>query len=98
LTYSVREPYGVVARIMAYNHPLLFLASKLAPAVAAGNAVVLKAPEQAPLTAFRLAQLVAETFPAGVVNILTGGVECGDALVRHPLVRRASLVGSSRSG
>lgn len=98
LNYSLRQPFGVVARIVAYNHPLLFLVTKLAPAVAAGNAVVLKAPDQAPLSAYRLAQLIGGTFPDGVVSILTGGAACGAALIEHPLVRRASLVGSTRTG
>lgn len=98
LNYSVREPFGVVARIVAYNHPLMFLASKLAPAVAAGNTVVLKAPDQAPLSAYKLAELLQDLFPAGVVNILSGGAQCGRALVEHPLVRKVSLIGSSATG
>ncbi|MEJ0024046.1 MAG: aldehyde dehydrogenase family protein [Alphaproteobacteria bacterium] len=98
LNYSLREPLGVVARIVAYNHPFMFLASKLAPALAAGNCVVLKAPEQAPLSAYRLAEMAADIFPAGVVSVLSGGLECGDALVGHPLVRKATLIGSSQTG
>lgn len=98
LNYSLREPFGVVARIVAYNHPLMFMASKLAPAVAAGNTVVLKAPVQAPLSAYRLAELLWEIFPAGVVNILTGGIECGQALVDHPLVKKVSLIGATSTG
>lgn len=98
LNYTLRQPFGVVARIVAYNHPLLFLATKMAPALAAGNTVVLKAPDQAPLSAFRLAQLCEDIFPAGVVNFLTGDGVCGKALIEHPLVRRASLVGSTQTG
>lgn len=98
LNYSMREPLGVVARIVAYNHPLMFLVTKLAPAVAAGNTVVLKAPDQAPLSAYRLAEIVQQCFPAGVVNILTGGGECGQALVAHPLVKKATLIGSTSTG
>jgi len=98
LNYSLRQPFGVVARIAAYNHPLLFLATRLAPAAAVGNTVVLKAPDQAPLSAYRLGQLVTDIFPPGVINILTGGAECGKALIAHPLVRRASLVGSTSTG
>ena len=60
LNYSLRQPFGVVARIVAYNHPLLFMATKLAPAVAVGNTVILKAPDQAPLSAYRLGRLVAD--------------------------------------
>lgn len=98
INYSVREPWGVVARIVAYNHPLMFLAGKLAPALAAGNTVILKAPAQAPLSAYRLAELVAEVMPAGVVGILSGDRECGQALVSHPLVRRVALIGSTATG
>jgi betaine-aldehyde dehydrogenase len=96
--YSVREPLGVVARIVAYNHPLMFLAGKLAPALAAGNTVILKPPVQAPLSAYRLAELVAEVMPAGVVGIVSGDRECGQALVAHPLVRKVALIGSIATG
>lgn len=98
LNYSVREPLGVVARLVAYNHPLMFLAGKLAPAIAAGNTVIMKPPVQAPLSAYRLAELVHETLPPGVVNFLSGDRECGEALVAHPLVRKVALIGSIRTG
>lgn len=98
LNYSVREPLGVVARIVAYNHPLMFLAGKLAPALAAGNCVILKPPVQAPLSAYRLAELVAEVMPPGVVSILSGDRECGEALVAHPLVRKVALIGATATG
>lgn len=98
LNYAVLEPLGVVARIVAYNHPLMFLASRLAAPLAAGNTVVLKAPDQAPLSAYRLAEIVADIFPAGVVNILTGGRECGEALVAHKLVKKVTLIGSTETG
>jgi len=98
VNYSAREPLGVVARIVAYNHPLMFLASKLAPVVAAGNTVIMKPPVQAPLSAYRLAQLVSETFPPGVISFLSGDRECGEALVAHPLVRKVALVGSTATG
>ncbi len=98
LNYSVREPLGVVARLVAYNHPLMFLAGKLAPAVAAGNTVIMKPPAQAPLSALRLAELVGETLPPGVVNFLPGDRECGEALVAHPRVRKAALIGSTATG
>lgn len=98
LNYSLREPLGVVARIVAYNHPLMFLAGKLAPVLAAGNSVVLKAPDQAPLSALRFAEIIDGLLPAGVVNIVTGGRECGDALVRHPLVKKVALIGSIATG
>ena len=98
VNYSVREPYGVVVRIVAYNHPLMFLASKLAPVIAAGNTVIMKPPVQAPLSAYRLAELSKDIFPAGVLNILSGDRECGEALVKHPLVRRVTLIGSTETG
>ena len=98
LNYSVREPLGVVARLVAYNHPLMFLAGKLAPAIAAGNTVIMKPPAQAPLSALRLAELVGETLPPGVVNFLTGDRECGEALVAHPRVRKVALIGSIGTG
>jgi len=98
LNYSVREPLGVVARLVAYNHPLMFLAGKLAPVIAAGNTVIMKPPVQAPLSALRLAELVGETLPPGVVNFLTGDRECGAALVSHPLVRKVALVGAIPTG
>ena len=98
LNYSVREPLGVVARLVAYNHPLMFLAGQLAPAIAAGNTVIMKPPVQAPLSAYRLAELVHETLPPGVVNFLSGDRECGEALVAHPLVRKVALIGSIQTG
>jgi betaine-aldehyde dehydrogenase len=98
LNYSVREPLGVVARIVAYNHPLMFLAGKIAPALAAGNSVIMKAPDQAPLSALRFAEIVDGVLPPGVLNILTGGRECGEALVRHPLVKKVALIGAVPTG
>ena len=98
LNYTRQEPLGVVARLVAYNHPLMFLASKLAPAIAAGNTVVMKAPTQAPLSGYRLAELMADIVPPGVVNILSGGAECGAALVSHPLVKKATLIGATPTG
>ncbi len=98
LNYSVREPLGVVARIVAYNHPLMFLAGKLAPVLAAGNSVVMKAPDQAPLSALRFAEIIDGVLPPGVLNIITGGRECGEALVQHPLVKKVALIGSVPTG
>ncbi|MDR7482102.1 MAG: aldehyde dehydrogenase family protein [Armatimonadota bacterium] len=96
---TVREPYGVVAKINPYNHPLRFAAEKLAAPLAAGNTVVIKPPEQAPLSSLVLGRLVADLFPPGVVNIVTGdGPTTGAALVRHPLVRRVALIGSVEAG
>ena len=98
LNYTVREPLGVVARIVAYNHPLMFAAMRIAAPLAAGNTVVVKAPDQAPLSILRLGELIGHLFPPGVVNFLTGFRECGEALASHPLVRKVTLVGGVPSG
>lgn len=92
---SKREPYGVVGRIGAFNHPLLFTAGKLGAPLTMGNTVVFKAPEQAPLSSLYLGALIRDLFPPGVVSILAGdGPTTGDALVRHPDVKRLALIGS----
>lgn len=99
LTYSVRQPFGVVGRIVPFNHPLMFAASKIAAPLVTGNTVVLKPSEHTSLSALRLAELAAEIFPAGVVNVVTGwGAEAGDALVAHPLVGRLAFTGSVATG
>jgi betaine-aldehyde dehydrogenase len=97
--YTVREPFGVVAKINPYNHPVRFAAEKLAAPLAAGNTVVMKPPEQAPLSSLVLGRLLQTILPPGVVNIVTGdGPTTGAALVRHPLVRRVALIGSVEAG
>ena len=90
LTYTRLEPVGVVAQIIPWNFPLLMAAWKLAPALAAGNCVVLKSAEQTPLTALYLGKLIVEAgFPPGVVNILSGfGPTAGAAMVQHPDVSK----------
>ncbi|MFB1631103.1 gamma-aminobutyraldehyde dehydrogenase [Pseudomonas sp. AP-1] len=94
-----RDPVGVVASIAPWNYPLMMAAWKLAPALAAGNTVVLKPSEQTPLTALRLAELIAGIFPAGVVNIVFGrGPSVGEPLTAHPKVRMVSLTGSVATG
>ena len=98
LNYTVREPMGVIARIVAYNHPLMFAALRIAAPLAAGNTVVVKAPDQAPLSLLRLAELIGGIFPAGVVNFLAGGRICGEALTQHPLVRKITLIGGVPTG
>ncbi|WP_084265723.1 aldehyde dehydrogenase family protein [Actinomadura macra] len=99
LHFTVRQPYGVVARIVPYNHPVMFAASKIAAPLLAGNAVVLKAPPQAPLSALRLGELFAGELPPGVLSTLAGrGPATGEALVRHPDVHRIGLIGSVRTG
>ncbi len=99
LDYTLREPYGVVGRIIPFNHPLMFAASRLGAPLIAGNTVVMKPSEHTSLSALRLGELIAEFMPAGVVNMLSGyGQEAGDALVAHPLVRRLAFIGSAHVG
>jgi aminobutyraldehyde dehydrogenase len=94
-----RDPIGVVASIAPWNYPLMMAAWKLAPALAAGNAVVLKPSEQTPLTTLKLARILAEVYPRGVVNIVTGrGESVGAPLATHPAVRMVSLTGDITTG
>ena len=94
-----RDPVGVVASIAPWNYPLMMAAWKLAPALAAGNTVVIKPSEQTPLTTLRLAQIAAEIFPKGVVNVVCGrGESVGQPLIEHPLVRMVSLTGDIATG
>ncbi|MGZ0702655.1 gamma-aminobutyraldehyde dehydrogenase [Pseudomonas piscis] len=94
-----RDPVGVVASIAPWNYPLMMLAWKIAPALAAGNTVVLKPSEQTPLTALRLVQLASDIFPAGVLNLVFGrGASVGNPLVTHSKVRMVSLTGSIATG
>lgn len=96
--YTVREPLGVVARIVASNHPLMFIGTKLGPPLAMGNTVVIKTPEQAPLSAMRLMELIGDIFPPGVLNVISGGKDCGKTLSTHPIVRKVTLIGSLPTG
>src|SRR5579859_5433395 len=100
LTYTLREPLGVVGQIIPWNFPLQMAAWKLAPALACGNTVVLKPAEQTPLTALRLGELMCEAgFPDGVVNIVPGfGETAGAALVAHPDVDKIAFTGSTEVG
>src|SRR5438105_7939266 len=94
-----REPIGVVGSIAPWNYPLMMAAWKIAPALAAGNSVVLKPSEWTPLTALRLAELAADIFPPGVFNVITGdGEHCGAALVAHPKVAIVSVTGEVATG
>ncbi len=94
-----REPVGVVASIAPWNYPLMMAAWKIGPALAAGNTVVLKPAETTPLTSLRLAELAADLFPPGVLNVITGhGEPVGAALVRHPRVAMVSLTGDVGTG
>ena len=92
------EPFGVVARIIPFNHPFMFAASKLAAPLVAGNAVVLKPSDRTPLSALRLGELAREVLPAGVLSVVHGGPEVGDALVRDARVRRIAFTGSAAVG
>ncbi len=94
-----RDPIGVVAQIAPWNYPLMMAAWKIAPALAAGNSIVFKPSEQTPLTMFKLAQICAELFPAGVVNVIAGrGPSVGSPLINHPGVRMISVTGSVATG
>ncbi|HEV7346494.1 MAG TPA: aminobutyraldehyde dehydrogenase [Devosia sp.] len=94
-----RDPIGVVAQIAPWNYPLLMAAWKIAPAIAAGNAVVIKPSELTPLSLLALCQIFADTLPAGVVNVVCGnGPDVGHALISHDLVRMISLTGDVRTG
>jgi betaine-aldehyde dehydrogenase len=98
MNFSVREPYGVVGRIIPFNHPFMFCAGKAAAPLAAGNTVVMKPPEQAPLSSLRLAELIDGILPPGVFNIVPGGKEAGSRLASHPDVAMIALIGSVPTG
>lgn len=97
--FTIKEPYGVVGCIVPWNYPLLLLAWKVAPALAAGNTVVIKPSEMTPLTALYLAEHCFDRLPAGVVNVVTGyGLETGEPLVKHPDVAVIAFTGSLATG
>jgi acyl-CoA reductase-like NAD-dependent aldehyde dehydrogenase len=100
LDYTVREPYGVCAQIIPWNFPLLMAAWKVAPALAAGNTVVLKPASATPLTALLLGQIALEAgIPAGMLNVITGsGKELGNTLTTHPLVEKVAFTGETETG
>jgi 2-formylbenzoate dehydrogenase len=99
LHYSLNQPYGVVGRIIPFNHPLFFAAGKVAAPLVAGNAVVLKAPDQTPLSALRMAELAADVFGPDLCAVVTGrGAVSGQALVQHPLIRRIGFIGAPETG
>lgn len=99
LCYTTRDPLGVVAAIIPWNAPLFLTAAKLGPALVAGNTVVLKTAEQAPLAVLRCFELMQEILPPGVANVISGfGEEAGKPLVEHPLVKKVSFTGSSAVG
>jgi acyl-CoA reductase-like NAD-dependent aldehyde dehydrogenase len=99
LSYTRREPLGVVGAIIPWNAPVLLAALKIGPALCAGNTLVLKAAEDAPLGVLLLAEVCQELLPPGVLNVLTGlGEECGAALANNPLVSKLSFTGSTEVG
>ena len=94
-----RDPIGVVASIAPWNYPLMMMAWKLGPAIAGGNTVIFKPSEQTPLTALKMAHILAEELPSGVVNIITGrGHTVGSYLINHPNVDMISLTGDVATG
>src|SRR5689334_4731406 len=98
-TYTLREPVGVVGLIIPWNFPLLLASWKLGPALACGCTVVMKPAEQTPLTTLRLGELAIEAgFPAGVINIVTGGPEVGRAMVAHAGIDKIAFTGSTAVG
>jgi betaine-aldehyde dehydrogenase len=98
-SFTRREAVGVIGQITPWNYPLMMAVWKLAPALAAGNTIVLKPAETTPITTVRLAELAAEILPAGVLNVVTGrGEPTGQALITHPEVDMVSLTGSVETG
>jgi betaine-aldehyde dehydrogenase len=98
VNFSVREPRGVVGRIVPFNHPFMFVAGKAGAPLATGNTVVMKPPEQAPLSSLRLAELIGDILPPGVFNVVPGGREAGSALTTHKDVAMVALIGSVPTG
>src|SRR6185503_4860196 len=99
-TYTLREPLGVVGAIIPWNFPMIMVGWECAPALAAGNTVVLKPAMETPLTAVRIGELALEAgLPPGVLNVLPGrGSVAGEALVKHPMVDKISFTGSTEVG
>jgi aminobutyraldehyde dehydrogenase len=94
-----RDPIGIVGSIAPWNYPLMMMAWKLAPAIAGGNTVVFKPSEQTPLTALKMAKLLADILPEGVVNIVLGrGETVGNALINHPKINMVSITGDVATG
>jgi acyl-CoA reductase-like NAD-dependent aldehyde dehydrogenase len=99
MNFVVKEPYGVVVCIVPWNYPLLLMSWKVAPALMAGNTVVIKPSEYTPLSTLLLAEVAFQDFPPGVVNVVTGyGEEVGEPLVRHPLTPVIAFTGSVATG
>jgi betaine-aldehyde dehydrogenase len=98
LNYTLREPLGVVGRIGAFNHPLLFTAGKCGAPLVTGNTLIVKPADQTPLSSLRIAELWHDIFPPGVFNVVTGGRDTGVALVAHPKVAKIGFIGSVPAG
>src|SRR5690606_23140128 len=97
-SYVRREPIGVCAQVTPWNYPLMMAIWKIAPALAAGNTVVLKPSETTPVSTLLLAEIAAEFFPPGVFNVVCGDRDTGRALVAHPIPQFVSITGSTRAG
>ncbi|MFI5937589.1 gamma-aminobutyraldehyde dehydrogenase [Actinoplanes sp. NPDC051494] len=97
-SYVRREPIGVCAQVTPWNYPMVMAVWKFAPAIAAGNAVVLKPAETTPVTTLLLAEIAAEFLPPGVFNVICGDRDTGRALITHPLPQLVSITGSTRAG
>ncbi len=94
-----RDPIGIVGSIAPWNYPLMMMAWKLAPAIAGGNTVVFKPSEQTPLTALKMAKLLADVLPEGVINVILGrGESVGNALINHPKISMVSITGDVATG
>ena len=93
-----REPIGVVGQVTPWNYPLNMAVWKVAPAIAAGNTVVLKPSDTTPLATLKLAEVAAEFLPAGVLNVVTGDRSTGAALLEHPTPQLVAITGSVRAG
>lgn len=98
LHYTAYRPYGVVGRIVPFNHPALFAICGFGAALMAGNTMVLKVADQTPLSALYLGKIINEVLPPGVLNILSGGPDVGDAIVTHPVIKRIGFTGSGAVG
>jgi len=100
ISFTKREPYGVVARTLPFNHPAMFTCDGIAAAIAAGNGIILKPSEYTPLSALYTGRLIVESdiFPEGLINVITGGSEVGKKLVEHPGVGIVSHTGGVPSG
>lgn len=99
LTYTIREPLGIVAGIIPWNVPLLLMALKVAPSLMAGNAIIIKSSENAPFTVLRVCEIMNQILPKGVFNMISGsGAGTGTLLVKHPKINKISFTGSVQTG